>query len=425
MRANQHASCRGCAAVALVATAILAALDASGVRANQTKPKGPAKKQPPKIEIEFEETDWDAVEGSVARIDLERDTDLDLPAAKVLEVARDPKTQKVRSLKIQVGSRPAGVIPFAAVKRIQVKDEVVYESAKGRKESEEKAAWIARAKKNGVAPWEELTAKQHAEAVEQHKEFMSGVQKAFTELRPHETNEFLFYTNLADSKVSPFVKQLDAMHDALCKMYGIKKGTPVWKGKCLVIIFVTADEWNRFRKEFQNRPPASPEVRAACAASPAGQVVVSGFCGESPGADFAAHLVHETSHGFIHRWRTPVRPPSWVNEGMADLTATVLVPSAKNILNPEILAVAEMRRTRRLSESFFEPAGNIKGIQYGTALGMNRLLAKRNPNAYVAFINGIKEGIPWRESLKQSFQLTTDQLVTAYGQSIGVPDLKE
>src|SRR5204862_5952897 len=41
---------------------------------------------------------------------------------------------------------------------------------------------------------------------------------------------------------------------------------------------------------------------------------------------FAHVLVHESVHGFVHRYRSHVYLPSWANEGLAEVIAAELVP---------------------------------------------------------------------------------------------------
>ena len=51
-------------------------------------------------------------------------------------------------------------------------------------------------------------------------------------------------------------------------------------------------------------------------------------------------------------------------------------------------------------------------------------MIRTNRKAYVQFIEGMKEGMTWEESLQASYGSSPEQLVAAYGQAIGVPDLR-
>ena len=61
---------------------------------------------------------------------------------------------------------------------------------------------------------------------------------------------------------------------------------------------------------------------------------------------------------------------------------------------------------------------------YGMASSLTTFMIRADQKKYVAFIEGVKEGKTWQESLKDSYHATPEQLVTEYGRSIGIPDLK-
>src|SRR5262249_9174659 len=64
--------------------------------------------------------------------------------------------------------------------------------------------------------------------------------------------------------------------------------------------------------------------------------------------DFGQMLVHETSHGFIHRYKTKAQLPNWVDEGMADLIGAEMVPASTAVRNREIKAIQQMAEQRSL-----------------------------------------------------------------------------
>ncbi|HEV3415714.1 MAG TPA: hypothetical protein VG056_02840, partial [Pirellulales bacterium] len=61
---------------------------------------------------------------------------------------------------------------------------------------------------------------------------------------------------------------------------------------------------------------------------------------------------------------------------------------------------------------------------YGIASSLTTFMVRADQKKYVAFINGIKEGKTWQESLKDSYNATPEQLVTEYGRAIGIPGLQ-
>jgi hypothetical protein len=134
-------------------------------------------------------------------------------------------------------------------------------------------------------------------------------------------------------------------------------------------------------------------------------------------------LVHETSHGFIHRYKTPVNVPNWINEGMADWIAGVIVPDSGAVRSKVAKGTARLKATGSVGSDFFT-AGNISFDDYGIATTMVDALIKTSPKKFVAFVDGIKAGQTWEASLLENYGLSVEQFVAAYGRSVGVPNLK-
>jgi hypothetical protein len=358
--------------------------------------------------------------------------------ATLIRVNTDAKKTKVVSLSIQdpMSEKPR-LVAFASIRSIRIDREEVYEApATGAKTAiekrmqkeeakaaEERAQWVARAKKNKVEPWPELTQEQHDAAEAVLRKLIDEVTKATPGMKVYETHEFLFCSNIPDEQIAPYTKALDNMHDMMCEMYGIKKGEPVWKGKCLVMAFLDKSEFLSFEKVFLKNADTPAQVYGLCHSYSDGKVIMSCYRGDNP-SEFAKMLVHETSHGFIHRYRTPARLPTWINEGMADWIAQTLVPHDNTVKLRQQQAITRMYQTHSMGEKFLTTNEYIEPWQYGTASSITDFLIKNDKKAYTRFIQGIKEGTKWEQSLQAAFKITPEQLVAAYGKAIGVPDLK-
>jgi hypothetical protein len=133
-------------------------------------------------------------------------------------------------------------------------------------------------------------------------------------------------------------------------------------------------------------------------------------------------LVHETSHGFNHRWMSPQRIPNWLNEGIAEWVGTKVVPGSNQVALKEAKAAEYMRSHGDMGEDFFT-AQNIAAVQYGIASSLVRFLA-RDPKKFAAFVRSVKEGVPVDEALEAVYKGSFDDLVKSYGAAVGVPHLK-
>jgi len=48
----------------------------------------------------------------------------------------------------------------------------------------------------------------------------------------------------------------------------------------------------------------------------------------------------------------------------------------------------------------------------------------RDPGAFAEFVQSIKEGLPVEESLRQAYGVSLQELVAAYGRTVGLPWLQ-
>jgi hypothetical protein len=323
-------------------------------------------------------------------------------------------------------------LPVAGVVKIVAGRETIHEAeakgkgmaqVKGQKAKEvyerKVAESLARMKTQGVRPWPTLPAAAHEAEVAALKKFVAEAQEAFPALQVTETHEFIVATDIPAAQMAPYVKSLDAMHDFLCDLYGIPRGEPVWKGKCLVVAFLREQDFQAFEARFMKMQV--PGAHGLCHQSSDGRVIMACHRGDDAPA-FAHMLVHETSHGFNHRWMSPERLPNWLNEGIAEWVGTKVVPGSDQVPLKEAQALDFIRRTGTLGDEFLTRE-NIDAVQYGMASSLVKFLA-RDLKKFAAFVQGVKEGMPVEESLQASYKVSLADLIQAYGAAVGVPQLK-
>jgi len=346
-------------------------------------------------------------------------------------VEKDDRTTAIRVR--PEGQRAAITLSMAGVARIVAGRETIHEAqavgatwsqVRGRRPREayerQTAESVERMTARGVEPWPVLTAAEHAREVDDLKRFVEEVRGAFPALVTRETHEFIVASDMPASQLAPYLANLDAMHDCLCDLYDIPRGEPVWKGKCLVVAFLREDDYIAFEARFMKA--ATGGTHGMCHQRSDGRVVTACHRGDDP-ATFAHMLVHETSHGFNHRWMSPAHLPNWLNEGIAEWVGQRVVRGCDQVPIKEAQAAAMMRAAGDLGSGFFT-AGNIRPEQYGVASGMVRFLIARDARAFAAFVRAIKEGMPAEESLAAAFGGSLDDLVSAYGAAVGMPGLR-
>jgi len=340
---------------------------------------------------------------------------------------------RVTALRVRAeGETRVTTLPLAGIVKIVAGRETVHEgeskgtsasqakARKARADYEQKtAASLERMKAAGVTPWPPLTAEEQAAEVQQLEAFIAEVRKLFPRLQVVQTHEFIVATDIPPAQMAGYVAGLDAMHDALCDLYAIPRGEPVWRGKCLVIAFLSQDDFLAYEERFHD--VAAADYHGLCHQSSDGRVITACHRGGDAPA-FAHMLVHETSHGFNHRWLSAQRLPSWLNEGIAEWVGAKVVPASDQVTLKEAQALQFMRARGDLGPEFFD-RHPIDAVQYGIASGLVRFLVKQDPRKFATFVQGIKEGAPAEESLEKAYGGTLDDLVKAYGTAIGVPAL--
>jgi hypothetical protein len=286
---------------------------------------------------------------------------------------------------------------------------------------------------SSINTWPPLSKTEQTAALQKERAFFEEVRRKLHDdaLTQGETDRFLVFSDIPNFVRSVYVRNLDEMYKQLCQVYGLNPEDNIWRGKATIIAFASEDRFQEFERVFYygDRPGAQGVAHPG----EDGTVVISCHAGHDP-KYFATVMVHETTHGFNWRYKAAESLPSWVDEGAAEWVASHVVTIDDSIRGKVALAVQQMKATRSLGGDFFT-AQQIAFWQYGVAVSMTDLLIKYEPpsktgshhakanHRYRDFIEGIKLGMSWEDSLKKAFGLTPEDLLHLYGQTMGIPDL--
>jgi hypothetical protein len=296
--------------------------------------------------------------------------------------------------------------------------------------------------------WGKRSDAEQAAMVAKLKDFADAAGKRLNKkLTLKETKFFLFYSDLSPEEAANWSGLLDRMYGRLAELFGVQKeagpaiASPgssrtrptagaaaggagaysnVWYGKALVFVFKDAGDYRRFQLLIHRTDPGTSAGMCHCYGD--GQVHIAFFRQEDQ-LTFAHVLVHESVHGFVHRFRSPETVPSWANEGLAEVIASELVPQAGRSKERPSVARAVLQRYGGLGGML--DSRHITGWQYPVAETLCAFMIRQGKKNYVDFIIGIKEGLGWEESLEQRYKAPRDRLVRAYGESLGIKGLKE
>jgi hypothetical protein len=301
------------------------------------------------------------------------------------------------------------------------------EAAARQRHQKERTQWLTRLQVRGVDPWPHPESEDdHAAALAESRKMSDEVISVLPDAKLYETEHFLFTTNMPPDQVGLYVAYLDKMYEWMFRLYGVPKGHKVWLGgKAPIFAFLERDQFESFENKYfpdaRQALGTLTNVYGLCHQSLRGEVVIACYRGDDPN-DFGQMLVHETSHGFIHRYKTKAQLPNWVDEGMADLIGAEMVPASKTVKNRELKAVAQLAQQRSLGGLLTSP--RIQAWQYGMASNLNRFLLESNRQGYVRFIECLKEGMKFEEALRDAYGSTPDEMLTSYARWINVPELR-
>jgi hypothetical protein len=237
-----------------------------------------------------------------------------------------------------------------------------------------------------------------------------------------QTDHFWVYSTWKKSDTKGFHKALEKLYAALCKQFDIPKRQNIWAGKAAIFAFWKPEEYQKF---CMNVMKSRTATKAA------------GFCGRRGGYVFVVLgptrnkswfyelLTHETTHGFVARYKTNRSIPRWVNEGLAEYMSSELVPKSNASL--KLRRGHEAALKGRSPNPIFRDFG-LDTFHYGVAQSMVRYLIARDRKAFIRFFNYMKVGKPQKtddgktvtkplsgeEALKAAYGLTYGELAAAW-----------
>ncbi|MDB5296289.1 MAG: hypothetical protein JWO31_2272 [Phycisphaerales bacterium] len=265
--------------------------------------------------------------------------------------------------------------------------------------------------------WGELTDAEQAESVATLKAFAAKTPKVKDgSLKLFETKYFLFYSDLKPAEATKWANLLDKMNDRLNEMFGVETGRNVWRGKCLTFVFADPNDYHAHERTTYGTD--SKGTAGLCHSFGNGYVHVA-FYRQPEELEFAHVLVHESVHGFVHRYRSHVNVPSWANEGLAEWIAADLVPQKPRWNDRRMSAIDGLRTHNGVGSTFFGQR-NIEAWQYPVAEQLCGFMIQQNKKGYVAFVNGVKDGTSIEDSLSKNFGAPRDRVIAAFIDWMGV-----
>lgn len=264
--------------------------------------------------------------------------------------------------------------------------------------------------------WKPLTEEQQAKFLADQREMVEKAKSHFSRLdmRVVETEFFIVCTDLSAEQINGYLASLDAMYRELCMAFGIPPSKNIWCGKCVVFPFSSEAIFKEFESEFFKNN-STGDAQGLCHQASNGRVVFSGYRGKSD-SYFGGVMVHETAHGFVHRYLSSARAPSWLNEGMSDWIANAIMKT-DDVPFKQIESANVVKQSGTWGD--FLTTSRIGFKYYGSASTLVEILVRRDKGGqFRQFFTSIKEGKAAEESLKESFGISHQDLIILYAEQI-------
>ncbi len=224
------------------------------------------------------------------------------------------------------------------------------------------------------APWPALSESDQLAAIRDCKSALDEIrQKLDPNLALYETKYFLFASDLQPAEARRWADVLDRMYQRLAELFAVPPGKNIWRGKALVIVFSERNTYNKFEQQFYHNDASN--TGGICHALPDGDVKIAFYRGADD-QRFAHVLVHESTHGFLHRYRSPIHIPSWANEGLAESIAYDLVPAPGLVASAKADARADLQTHKNLADIF--TADHIANSRYPTCFVLTDMLIQKD-----------------------------------------------
>jgi len=259
--------------------------------------------------------------------------------------------------------------------------------------------------------WPILSEQEQQLAIEGSRTWSQGLlDKGRVRATPYESEHYIVYTNGGANSGRKLTKSLERMHRELKKIFIIPKDTVMYHGKCAIFVFDSESEFI----DFEDRVFGNDADGFGGFHHPSETYSAVVTYTKSSDAAMNSILVHETTHAFMHRYRSWYRLPTWANEGLADFMAGHLVPEHD-----------AAQRHWNTARTFIMNGGDptdIMAQDYGSGWPDDnsypvshmivRYMIKYKAPEFRAWIDDIKDGTQWVQAMIDRFSPSPDREVT-------------
>ncbi|MFM1830725.1 MAG: hypothetical protein RLZZ558_1065 [Planctomycetota bacterium] len=284
-----------------------------------------------------------------------------------------------------------------------------------RKASERRvrAALPGQGRDGALPPWPIADEAERQRDLEEMKSF---TEEALAKVRGRwmraESAYWVVYADLPQKETNELAARMDRMYLAVADMFALPRGLNLFHGKGVCVVSAS-EEMFRAVEMAAFGQMAVPGVIGLChMIGP--KVIVNAWRSDDDDA-FMATLVHEATHGVMHRYGTPGRLPLWAEEGYAEFVAARSFDSSRVDAARRPQGVRFIRDGGSTLPFFLSDGGDgaWPGDQaQGYAIGYLTvcMMIDQKGAAFGEWVKEVKTGVPWQQALQRHFGVDAEGL---------------
>jgi len=256
------------------------------------------------------------------------------------------------------------------------------------------------------------TFNQEAITAQQKKRLDAINEKLGTKLRLSETPHYLVFSDTDAPMTAQFMKWSEALYANLSAQFGIEPKERIWDGKCILIIFRSRPQFQKFARQFDENNAANAGAFFAWEHYEQGMPECVHICiplDEREPKRLQELFAHEGTHAFFQLFHRPVELPLWLHEGLAEYMTVV---NDSNLRTPKtapaLVAAGTGASPRKLLEA--KTGDDLKIQEYSMAFTLVDYLQQAGKTKFKKFITLLKDGKAQDAAMKDAYGFDTGGL---------------
>jgi hypothetical protein len=274
-------------------------------------------------------------------------------------------------------------------------------------------------------PWPVLSEKEQADArLALKADAAAWLTTIGLAIEPIESDYFLIFSEQTREDAARLGQQLDAAYRRAAPFLANDPEKNIFWGKAVVLLLKDPEKHRLLEATAFNQLISTRTIGICHCLGP--KVILSFRMHDDP-LVFTDSLMHEMTHGILHRHRSPLRLPPWANEGFAEYIATNVFKNSLVDANRRKPALAFLRSGASLPDLLsitYETPDWIGKDESTINVGylVVNLMIREQPQRFAAWIGAVKSGKEWLKAIEEDFGSPRTQFLDAIRRHYRVND---